>query len=246
MSTSEALNFLGLDFYATASDIKSAYRRRAMSLRPDPATSDAAKLRAAEEGMQRLALAYAALLHRVDNTPPEDLLQDAGSAPKMTLRLPKFAVPRIAMPRVALSGFAIPEFAMPKLAMPALSRVAVVAVVVAAVAYGIVHGVAQKEMSPSVVDAKTVAAPQVHPVVASKPVAEVEKPVREAQPEAAVAPRRALRAPALPGLDAEDAKAITDTCRAWNSDATDGETPEDFRDCVVRTAQATPRPIHLD
>jgi hypothetical protein len=217
-----------------------------MSLRPDPAMSDAATLRAAEDGMQRLNRAYSALLHRVDNTPPEELLQDAGSSPRMTLRLPKLAVPRIAMPRVALSGFAMPEFAMPKLAMPALSRVAAVAVVVAAVAYGIVHGVAQKEMSPPVVDAKTVAAPQVHPVVSSKPVAEVEKPVREAEPEAVVAPRRALRAPSLPGLDAEDAKVIADTCRAENSNASDSETPEDFRDCVVRTAQATPRPIHLD
>lgn len=253
MSTLEALRFFGLDFYATASDIKSAYRRMAMNLRPDPATSDAATLRAAEEGMQRLNRAYTALLHRVDNTPAEDLLQDASAGAKMTMRLPKLAMPQFVVPRMTL-----PDFVLPKLALPALGRVSAVTVVMAAVAYGIVHGVAQKQMTPGVVDAQTVAVPQVEPVVVSKPVAEVVKPepVQVAVPEATVvpeavatvaeAPRRELRPPALPGLDAEDAKAITETCRAAADEAADTATSEDFRACVLRTAQATPRPIHLD
>lgn len=242
MSTYEALRFLGLDYYATATDIKAAYRRLAADLRRDPGTGDTEFVRAAEQRMQMLHRAYAALQHRVDHTPPEmDVPADGEPVEKpVGLRLAaslrwmeswKVDAERL---RQRISGVRFPR----------VGRVAAVFVVMAGVGYGIVRGAAAKHFAPTVVDAKMVSVPQVQPMLPAPAVrvtaAEKTLPVREKKAPV-VAAARPLRAPVLPGVDPVEAKAIGSACLAAT-----GEKADAYQACVVRTARETPHPIHLD
>ena len=164
MSTYEALRIFGLDYYATALDIKAAYRRLATPLRPDPAIGDAKLARQAEERLQMLNRAYAALQNRVGHTPPEiDPLPGVEAGAKAKIQT--------AGARVRGSLKASGEWWM-RLELPRVGRVAAVFVVMAAVGYGIVRGAAAKHFAPTVVDAETVVAPRVGPMV-SAPAAQV-------------------------------------------------------------------------
>jgi hypothetical protein len=235
MSTYEALRLFGLDYYATSLDIKAAYRRLATALRPDPAVQDAKQMRAAEERLQMLNRAYAALQDRVGNTPPEidpipsgsagakDIAQTAGSRVQELLKDAGEWLSQLEFPRVELSR---------------VGRAAGVFVVMAAVGFGVLRGTVAKHFAPTVVDAKTVSAPRVAPVrpAPAAQVAAVEKtsPLPEKKP-------RRLRSPVLPGVAPEEAKAIGSACLEET-----GEEADAFRACVLRTAMETPHAIHLD
>lgn len=237
MSTYEALRFFGLDHYATALDIKAAYRRLATPLRPDPAIGDAKLVRQAEERLQMLNRAYAALQNRVGHTPPEiDPLPGVEAGAKAKIQT--------AGARVRGSLKASGEWWM-RLELPRVGRVAAVFVVMAAVGYGIVRGAAAKHFAPTVVDAETVGAPRVGPMV-STPAAQVSvgekaSPAREKKSSVLTGASRPLRAPVLPGVDPVEAKAIGSACLAET-----GEDADAFHACVLRTARETPHAIHLD
>ena len=120
------------------------------------------------------------------------------------------------------------------------SRAAAVVAVMVVVGYGIVHGAAAKHFAPTVVDAKTVSVEL--PVAAAPATATVREvvkagPVVEKRPAVA----RTLRAPALPGIDPVEAKAIGSACLAET-----GEDADALRSCVLRTAKETPHAIHLE
>ena len=244
MSTYEALRFFGLDYYATALDIKAAYRRLATPLRPDPAIGDAKLARQAEERLQMLNRAYAALQNRVGHTPPEidplpgveagakAKIQTAGARVRGSLKASGEWWMRLELPRVRL-GFS------------RVGRVAAVFVVMVAVGYGIVRAAVEKQSGPTVVDAKTASAPRVEPMlpVPAAQVSAVKKasPALEKKSPALMGAPRPLRAPVLPSVDPEEAKAIGSACLAET-----GEDANAFHACVLRTARETPHAIHLD
>jgi hypothetical protein len=236
MSTYEALRFLGLDHYATASDIKAAYRRRASAIRPEPVIGTVTKLgREAEERMQALDRAYAALHHRVDHTSPDvDPLQSVEAGAKATFLAARFHTQWNR--NLASEWVSQLEFAR-------VGRVAAVVVVMALVGYGIVRGSAAKYPTLSVVNAKTVSVPRAEPLptVRTERVVEKAMPAPEKKSPVATAELRPLRAPKLPSVDAEEAKEIDAACLAET-----GSKEGAFQACVVRTARETPHAIHLD
>ena len=253
MSTYEALSFLGLDHYATAADIKAAYRRMAAALQLDANTDDPLRVHVAEERMYWLKTAYGALQHRVGHTAPDDEVlagaETSASAEATTTRKALQAAglrgvnaalqARAALLRVATSWRLGAEKRM-SLRSAGASRAAAVVAVMVVVGYGIVHGAAAKHFSPTVVDAKTVSVEL--PVAAAPATATVREvvkagPVVEKRPAAA----RTLRAPALPGIDPVEAKAIGSACLAET-----GEDADALRTCVLRTAKETPHAIHLE
>jgi hypothetical protein len=115
----------------------------------------------------------------------------------------------------------------------------------AAVGYGIVRATAEKHFAPTVVDAKTVSAPRVEPMlpVPAARLTAVEKAsnAREKRSPVLTGASRPLRAPVLPGVDPVEAKAIGSACLAET-----GENAGDFQACVLRRARETPHAIHLD
>lgn len=242
MSTHEALLFLGLDHYATASDIKAAHRRLSSALRPDAAMDDQEWVCAAESRRQLLDRAYAALRHRVDHTPPdEDELAGVEGCAKPKGRtaglhvigkLKLGMVERLRQLRVRAAF------------LGAVRAVAVFAVMLA-VGYGIVRGAAAKHLALGVVDAKTDSGSRpepVPPVPAARATArEKAVPAGEKRSPVVAAAPRPLRAPALPSLDASVAKAIGSVCLAKTGDKAD-----EFNSCVLETARETPQPIHLE
>jgi hypothetical protein len=249
MSTYEALRFFGLDYYATAFDIKAAYRRLATGLRPDAVIGDSESARVADERMQMLKRAYAALQNRVGDTPPDiDPLPgvEAVAEPDVPAAgLHTLTAGLLMRENWKLAAAWWRRLSFPQAEFSRVWRAAAVFVVMVTVGYGIVRAAAAMHFAPTVVDAKTVSAPKVEPVprvtAARVTAAGKASPAHEKRSPVLTGAPRTLRAPVLPGVDPVEAKAIGSACLAETGDKEDA-----YRACVLRTAQETPHAIHLD
>jgi hypothetical protein len=241
MSTYEALRFFGLDYYATALDIKAAYRQFVIALR-EAALDDATLTRDSAERLQMINRAYAALEKRVDHTPPDlDTLPGVAAA-AMPAGLTAGQGARASW-KLSSEWMQVTFLKLVQV-LPSVGRAAAVFALMAGVGYGVVRGVAEKHFEPTVVAAKTVTAPRVEPMpMPAARVTAVEKTpaVREEKAPVVTVVPRSLRAPALPGVNRAEAEAIGSACLAETGGQADA-----FRTCVVRTAQETPHAIHLD